>query len=210
MPAKDPKNSEEVTVKLIGIFKKAFGKGQTEIGIQRKDSLETAVEKLCEASPTLKRVLMDPELGIPLPSAIILVNGVEIGLLKGLKTDPLFQMMLSKYIAKKREFFRFKNEFDYKQLDLHLHKSKILSGHFEALTGKEKYELVRNMVAIRLFLQEKELSKETVDKEIEILFGKSAVYQLTENLLEKRSFLKKYKVVYGQTFNQVMQRINPT
>ena len=87
MSAKNPKNHEKVTAKFLGIFKKAHGKGQAQIEIRRKDNLETAVEKMCEASPSLKRVLVDPELGTPLSNAIILVNGVEIGLLKGLKTE---------------------------------------------------------------------------------------------------------------------------
>jgi molybdopterin synthase sulfur carrier subunit len=87
MPAKDTKNHAKVTVKLLGILKKAHGKGQTQLEIRSKDSLETAVEKMCEASPSLKRVLLDPELGTPLPNSVILVNSVEIGLLNGLKTE---------------------------------------------------------------------------------------------------------------------------
>lgn len=141
--------------------------------------------------------------------------GVEIhficlsrkSLQKGLKTDPLFQLMLSRYLARKREFFRFKNEFNYQQLDLHLLKSKILIDNFDVLTGKEKYRLVRNMVAIKLFLQEAKLSTESVDTEIKGLFGKDAVYQLKENLLEKKAFLKRYKRIYYQIFNQIMQGI---
>lgn len=128
-------------------------------------------------------------------------------LLRGLKTDPLFQLMLSRYLARKREFFRFKNEFDYRHLDLHLHKSKTMIDNFDILAGKEKYELVRNMVAIKLFLQEAKLSTEAVDKEIKDLFGKDAVYQLKENLLEKKAFLKRYKIIYNQTFNQIMWEI---
>ena len=42
----------------------------------------------------------------------------------GLSTDPLYQMMLSKCIAKKRLIYRFKRKINYKLLDLHLLKSK--------------------------------------------------------------------------------------
>ncbi len=87
MSAKGHKNHRKVTAKFLGIFKKAHGKGQAQIEIRRKDNLKTVVEKLCEASQNLKRVLVDPELGTPSSNAIILVNGVEIGLLKGLKTE---------------------------------------------------------------------------------------------------------------------------
>jgi molybdopterin converting factor small subunit len=86
MSTKNPKDFEKVTFKFLGIFKKAYGNGQALIEIRRKDNLETVVKKLCEASPNLRRVLVDPELGNPLSNAVILVNGVEIGLLKGLET----------------------------------------------------------------------------------------------------------------------------
>ena len=39
-------------------------------------------------------------------------------LLKGLETDPLYQAMLSRYISKKRLVFNYKNNIDYKILDL--------------------------------------------------------------------------------------------
>jgi len=87
MSAKNLKNHEKVTFKFLGIFKKAYGDGQVLIEIQENNDLETVVKKLCEESPNLKQVLVDPELGNPRSNAIILVNGVEIGLLKGLKTE---------------------------------------------------------------------------------------------------------------------------
>jgi len=87
MPKKDLKNQAKVTVKLLGIFKKAHGEGQTQLEIQGKDNLGTVVEEMCEVSLNLKRVLIDPERGTPLPNSVILVNGIEIGLLKGLKTE---------------------------------------------------------------------------------------------------------------------------
>jgi molybdopterin converting factor small subunit len=44
------------------------------------------IKKVSEASPSLRHVLIDPELGSPLSNAVILVNGKEIGLLNGLET----------------------------------------------------------------------------------------------------------------------------
>ena len=87
MSAKNPKKHEKVALKFLGIFKKAYGNGQALIEICRNDNLETMIKKLCEVSPNLRRVLVDPELGSPLSNAVILVNGVEIGLLKGLGTE---------------------------------------------------------------------------------------------------------------------------
>ncbi|MBU0460454.1 MAG: hypothetical protein KJ597_00590 [Nanoarchaeota archaeon] len=123
---------------------------------------------------------------------------------RGLKTDPLFQMMMSKYIAKKREIFQFKNEFNYKLLDLHLLKSKTLLNSFNDLTGKEKYNLTRNMIAIQLFLKKEKLTGNLVDKEIEKLFGKGTVHKLKENMIKKSVFLRKFKYRYEQTFEKIM------
>lgn len=126
-------------------------------------------------------------------------------LIKGLKQDPLFQMMMSKYLAKKREIFKFKNEFNYKILDLHLLKSKTLLENFDILNGREKYDLTRNLISIKFFLQEKKISKMAVDREIRKLFGE--ISELKENIIEKTKFLKKFKKIYNQTFNEVMKGI---
>jgi len=123
---------------------------------------------------------------------------------QGLQTDPLFQMMMSKYIAKKREIFQFKNQFNYKLLDLHLLKSKTILESFAGLTGKEKYDLTRNMIAIQLFLKKEKLSGDIVDKEIERSFGKGTIHKLKENMVEKEEFLNKFKAGYEQTFKKIM------
>lgn len=133
---------------------------------------------------------------------------------KGISTDPLFQMMMSRYLAKKREIFGFKNEFDYKQLDLHLLKSKTLLDSFDILTGKEKDRLTRNLMAIKLFLEGKKLSRDLIYGETKKIFGKDAVNRLKENLMEKEIFLKRFRKIYNQTFDRIMneskqKQINP-
>ncbi len=128
-------------------------------------------------------------------------------LLQGLQQDPLFQMMLSKYLAKKRELFHYENEFNYKLLDLHLLKSKTLLNSFDILTGKEKYDLVRNTIAIRLFLEEEKLSKERVEQEMEKLWGKGIAESLKKNMVEKGIVLKEFKKVYNETQAVIMERM---
>ncbi len=125
-------------------------------------------------------------------------------LIKGLRTDPLFQMMLSKYISKKRELFRIGYEFNYKQLDLHLHHSQTLIAGFDSLSGKEKYNLTRNLFAIKLFLDKQKVNIELVDLAIERAFGKSTVEKLKNNLMEKKSFLPRFKSIYAQTLKTIM------
>lgn len=128
-------------------------------------------------------------------------------LLQGLQQDPLFQMMMSKYLAKKRELFHYHNKFNYKLLDLHLFKSKTILDSFDILTGKEKYDLVRNALAIGLFLEEKRLSKEVVDQEMENLFGNGIVEKLRNNIVEKRTFLRAFRKIYNQVQALIMERI---
>ena len=141
------------------------------------------------------------EIGIQ--AQIIMLNNKE--LLKGITTDPLYQMMLSKCVARKRFLYKKKHEMNYKLLDLHLLKSKVLLDNFDMLTGSEKYYLTRNMIAILLFIQQKKLSREVVDSEIKKLFSLKNIDDLKQNMLNKNVFLKKYKQVYTMTFDRILR-----
>lgn len=127
-------------------------------------------------------------------------------LLKGISTDPLFEMLVSKFVAKRRVIFRAAREIKYKLLDLHLLKSELLIINFYFLTGREKYKLVRNLFAIELFLDRKKISTQSVDTEINRYFGKDAVKSIRENLVDK-SFLAKYKKLYNAVFKRMMAGI---
>ena len=135
---------------------------------------------------------------------IIVLNSKD--LIKGLSVDPLYLMMLSKYISKKRFIYNVKRGFNYKLLDLHLLKSKGLIDNFDILNGNEKYYLVRNMISILLFLGGGKVSNEIVDRKIEKLF-EVKIKDIKENMLEKRGFLKRYRGVYSDIFNKVMEGI---
>lgn len=128
-------------------------------------------------------------------------------LIKGLMTDPLYNMMLSKCVARKRFLYTPKRQINYQLLDVHLLKSKTLIDNFDLLNGHEKYYLVRNIVAILLFLEHKKLSKDIVDKEIARLFALPSIQTITLNMLDKHAFLKTYKQLYQQTFNKIMDGI---
>lgn len=127
-------------------------------------------------------------------------------LLKGLSTDPLFKMMLSKFVSKKRVVFKTSDKINYKLLDLHLLKSKALMDNFDFLTGREKYRMTRNLFAILLFMDNKKINKESIDGEINGYFGKNAAKELKENLAG-RDFLKKYRNLYEKLFKRIMNGI---
>ena len=122
---------------------------------------------------------------------------------ESLSTDPLWRIMLSKCISKYRLKPIIKKRIDYKILDLHLLKSKPLIDNFDYLNGKEKYKLVRNLIAIKLFLTSKKITKESINKEIKSIFGIN-IEKIKDNLLDKNSFIRKYKNVYNEIFNKIM------
>lgn len=124
---------------------------------------------------------------------------------KGLETDPLYIMMLSRCVAKKRFIYKLKRKFYYKRLDLRLLKSNQLTYGFDFLTGNEKYYLTRNMIAISEFIKERIITKENVDNKLEKIFNVK-IKDLKNNLIEdKKEFIKKYKQIYNKTFNEIME-----
>ena len=128
-------------------------------------------------------------------------------LIEGLGVDPLYQMMLNRCIAKKRFFYKKKNKINYKMLDLFLLKSKNLIDGFDVLNGNEKYDLVRNTVAIYLYLQDKRLRKELVDDEIKKTFGLKEISELKQNIVEKNGFLKRYNSLHNLVFAKILKGI---
>ena len=164
------------------------------------DILLISEDKLSEIH--IKRTI---ENSIKIKTHLIILNNKT--LMRGLSTDPLYQMMLSKCIAKKRFIYRVKYKIDYKLLDLQLLKSKILIDNFDFLNGDEKYYLIKNMIAIFLFLQHKKIDKEQVDKKITKIFDLKDIKEIKQNTLDKDIFLKKYKVIYKKIFNEIMNGV---
>ena len=142
---------------------------------------------------------------VKIKTHIILLNNKT--LVEGLSTDPLYQMMLSKCIAKKRFIYGVKSRINYKILDLHLLKSRTLIDNFDLLDGNEKHYLTRNMVAISLFLKNRKIGKEEVDKGIIRMFNLKNINEMKQNILDKKAFLEKYKKIYKKTFDGILEGI---
>lgn len=135
---------------------------------------------------------------------VIVLSNKE--LIYGLSTDPIYQMMMSKCIAKRRFIYKSKNDLRYKLLDLHLLKSEMLPENFDYINGSEKYYSVRNMIAISLFLRRKKVSKESVDKETKRVLGVD-VEDIKKNMIEKVPFVKKYRKEYKRIFDALMDGV---
>ena len=131
-------------------------------------------------------------------------------LINGLLTDPLYELMLSRCVSKKRLIYKIKyklkNKINYKILDLHLLKSKILIDNFDMLNGNEKYYLIRNMITIFLYLEGKKISNDKVDFEIKKQFSLDTK-EIKQNMIQKNDFLKKYKFIYNKASNKIMAEI---
>lgn len=77
----------KVDVKLMGVFRVYSGKDNLTIKLENP-TVREAVDKISEFFPSdAKQMLIDPELNDPRPNALILVNGKEISVLKGLETE---------------------------------------------------------------------------------------------------------------------------
>ncbi|MBI2003877.1 hypothetical protein HYS72_00230 [Candidatus Pacearchaeota archaeon] len=122
---------------------------------------------------------------------------------EALKIDPIWRLMLNNCISKKRLPPITIKEIKYKYLDAQLIKSKILIENFDYLTGKEKYKLIRNLMAIYLFIKNKILSENNIEKEI-----RKNLYMEIEDIkknLIKEDFVKKYKNFYYQLEKEIIK-----
>ncbi len=75
-----------ITVRFIGSLRASSKKSKLSLDFENAVSLREVVNKLIEGQPKLRRALIDPELDDPRTNVLMLVNGKEIGVLKGLET----------------------------------------------------------------------------------------------------------------------------
>lgn len=78
-----------ITFKFLGSFRRVINK--SKINLENECfitiTLREAIQKIVEIFPSLRSMLIDPELNDPRPNSLILVNGKEISVLKGLDTQ---------------------------------------------------------------------------------------------------------------------------
>lgn len=75
-----------IGVRMLGTLRDASGVGEKSLNVNEGFDVDHVIRLLLEESPGLKKVLIDSVLGSPLPNALILLNGVEIGNLQSLET----------------------------------------------------------------------------------------------------------------------------
>jgi molybdopterin converting factor small subunit len=79
--------SIKVNIRLLGVFRGLSDKSQLSFK-SKKPTVRNVILKLSASLPVeARRLLIDPELDDPRPNALILVNGKETSVLKGLETE---------------------------------------------------------------------------------------------------------------------------
>lgn len=129
-------------------------------------------------------------------------------LLAGISIDPLYQSMLSKCVSMKRIIYNIDNKsykINYKLLDLQLLKSKIVLDSFDYLSGAEIYYYLQNLISIYLFLKNKRITKSEVENKIKNSFGDKD--KVKNKIIDKKEFLREYKVIYHELFSIIMGNI---
>lgn len=142
---------------------------------------------------------IEQEIGVP--AHVIILTDKELSL--GIARDPLYALMASRCVAKKRFTYHLQKRIvDYKLLDMGLLGSKVVFYSFDIMSGDDIYYAVRNMVAVALFLKDK-VSAEQVERKIDYIFGVSED-EIRRKVLNKAEFLKKYKLFYRETFEKIL------
>jgi len=77
----------EIRVRLLGTLSEFSGGEVLHLRFDGDPRIEEVIDRLVsELGPAFEEALLDPVLCSPLPRALILVNGFEIGALQGLET----------------------------------------------------------------------------------------------------------------------------
>jgi MoaD family protein len=76
----------KVNFKFVGSFRNITNKSKAVMELDEGAKLKEAIKRIIEEFPEMEKALIDPELGDPRPNTLIVVNGREISVLKGLET----------------------------------------------------------------------------------------------------------------------------
>ena len=126
---------------------------------------------------------------------------------KGIKRDPLFRLMVDRYVSAKRAIFRKDREINYKLLDIYLLKNKNLIEGYDLFSIKQRKKLLRDFVSIKLFSENKEVTINNIEKETNRLFGRDIIESLFYygNNEEKHKFIAKLKKEFNKLEKYILK-----
>ncbi|MEM1589858.1 MAG: MoaD/ThiS family protein [Candidatus Bathyarchaeia archaeon] len=76
----------KITLRFVGSLHNIIGKNKITLKLDGEKTLKEIIGILVDKFPETKRTIVDPELEDPRPNTLIIVNGREISVLKGLET----------------------------------------------------------------------------------------------------------------------------
>ena len=126
---------------------------------------------------------------------------------KGIKRDPLFMLMVDRYVSSKRTIFRKDRELNYRLLDIHLLKNKNLIDGYDLFSIKQRKKLLRDFISIKLFSENREVTIKNIEKETNRLFGKDIIENLFYygNNEEKHEFIAKLKKEFNKLEKYILK-----
>ncbi len=138
---------------------------------------------------------------------IHLIQMTNEQLTRKMSIDPILIMMLSRCITTARLLPIKKREIVYNLLDIQLLSCETFGLNYDNYRGKEKYYYTRKLMTIKEFLEGGKITQEEINKKIEKEFN-SKIEEIKQNTIEdKGAFIKKFKKIYQETFNQIMEAI---
>jgi len=126
---------------------------------------------------------------------------------KGVKRDPLFRLMVARYVSARRAIFRKDREINYRLLDIYLLKNKNLIDGYDLFSIRQRKKLLRDFISIKLFSENKEVTIKSIEEETNRLFGKDIIETLLYygNNEEKHKFIARLKREFNKLEEQMLK-----
>lgn len=120
-------------------------------------------------------------------------------LIIGINRDPLFLLMVDRYVSNQRLIFKKKRDINYRLLDAYLVRCKNLVDGFDAYSIEQRKKILRDFISIKLFVEKKELTLKNIELEVNKIFGRKTMDKMINfgDKYAELKFIKKFKRYYN-------------
>jgi len=129
---------------------------------------------------------------------------------KGIRRDPLFRLMVDRYVSIKRAIFHKDKKANYKLLDIYLIKNRNLVDGYDLLSIKQRKKLLRDFISIKLFVDDKEVTIKNIKNEIERIFGNEVIEKLFYygDGEAKQEFIANLKKEFNKLEKRILENVS--